>query len=131
MGKGQERGILLLVPYTWGKRRTISISFANYRPILIMTNRTSAMSRSRERGWLWICLGATLILSSSLWDVDKFGILYKEVMGERGRNFIDTAGGSFLEEESYLIAFMGVESRSKRETLRQFSGSFAKSCGTV
>lgn len=62
MGKGQGRGILLLVPYTWGKKRTFSTSFAYYFPTLIMTNRTSAMSRSRENGWLWICLGATLVL---------------------------------------------------------------------
>lgn len=73
------------------------------------------MSHSRDSGWLWICLGATLVLSSSLWDVDKFGILYKGVMGERGRNFIDPAGGSFLEEVSYLRAFMGVESQQETD----------------
>lgn len=95
MGKGQGRGILHLVPYARGKKRTFSISFAYYLPILILTNRTCAMSHSRDSGWLWICLGATLVLSSSLWDVDKFGILYKGVMGERDRNFIDPAGEVF------------------------------------
>lgn len=50
-----------------------------------------------------------------LWHVDKFGILYEEILQERGRNFIDTAGESFLEEESYLIASIGVESQSKRD----------------
>lgn len=128
MGKGQGRGMLQIVPYARGKKRTFSISFAYHSPILILTNRTSAMSHSRDSGWLWICLGATLVLSSSLWDINKFGILYKGVMGERGRDFIDPVGGSFLEEVSYLRAFMRWN-LSKRQMLRQFSWSFANCCG--